>query len=173
MIKFKKLEIEDLEKTEDIVNSGKLRLKTLGISQWQKGYPKREDWISGINKREAFKAEFNGVIAGVFCITTEPEDTYENIDGNWLTGNNQNYITIHRICVADEYLKMGVCTEILNYSFEVGKNKGYKSIRIDTHPLNIPMKKLLLKEGFAECGDLFLTYGPEKGDSRKGYEKII
>lgn len=173
MINFRKAEKNDLESILGIGEDAKRRLKELGTSQWQKGYPGREDWLLGINRGEAVIAEKDGVTAGVFCITVEPEDTYDSIKGTWLTGEKDAYITLHRMCVSGEYLRKGIGTEIIRYVTEKGKEKGLSSVRTDTHPLNTPMRNLLEKEGFSLCGSLILTYGPEKGDGREGYEKLI
>ena len=42
-------------------------------------------------------------------------------------------------------------------------------LRIDTHRDNIPMQKLLEKNGFVQCGIIHLS----NGDERIAYEKVV
>ena len=50
------------------------------------------------------------------------------------------------------------------------REDGLKSLRIDTHPGNIPMQRAISKGGFIYCGKIHLAAGPEKGHLRLAYE---
>ena len=49
------------------------------------------------------------------------------------------------------------------------KKQGYKSMRIDTHEKNIPMRNLIEKNGFVYCGKTMLRSFKD----RLVFEKII
>ena len=44
----------------------------------------------------------------------------------------------------------------------------FQNLRIDTHRDNIPMQKVLKRNGFEYCGIIYL----ENGDERLAYQKI-
>ena len=52
-------------------------------------------------------------------------------------------------------------------------DEGFGSVRIDTHPGNIPMQRAIEKAGFVKCGMIKIFDGPEKDGPRIAYEKIL
>lgn len=50
---------------------------------------------------------------------------------------------------------------------------GCAGIRVDTHPGNQPMLKLLGKHGFETCGAIRLQGGLEDGQPRRALEKLV
>ena len=56
---------------------------------------------------------------------------------------------------------------------EEARAGGFVSIRIDTHPGNIPMRRMLEKNGFVHCGSVYLLGGPDNGALRVGYERLL
>ena len=55
----------------------------------------------------------------------------------------------------------------------LAKALGLPSVRIDTHHGNRPMQRALEKEGFQPCGDIILVGGPEDGDPRLAFERLL
>ena len=74
-------------------------------------------------------------------------------DGAWL--NDRPYGVVHRVACASR--GRGLASHCLNWCFEQWGN-----IRIDTHRNNIPMQKMLEKNGFSRCGIIFVEAGPER-----------
>jgi len=110
-------------------------------------------------------------IAGVFAYMTEPEPSYAEIDGQWLTDGA--YASMHRVCVADEFKGQGVAGRMFAEGFRMAREMGLPSMRIDTHPGNIPMQHAIAKAGFTYCGRIILVGGDEAGQERWAYEKIL
>jgi ribosomal protein S18 acetylase RimI-like enzyme len=99
----------------------------------------------------------------------EPE--YENKGIKWLT-DGLNYMTIHRIATSDDARGKGVAKKLMLYAVEVAKERGNKSIRIDTHPKNTIMQNMLKGLGYTELGIMVYESIPVEPE-RIIYEKLI
>ena len=92
-------------------------------------------------------------IVGYFCFYVGIEEDYNQIyEGNWL--NDKEYAVIHRIATMSN--KKGVGGFCMRYCFDK-----YKNIKIDTSEFNIPMQKLLEREGYKKCGIIKLRRNEE------------
>ncbi|TKZ35462.1 GNAT family N-acetyltransferase [Brachyspira catarrhinii] len=92
-------------------------------------------------------------IVGYFCFYVGIEEDYNQIyEGNWL--NDKEYAVIHRIATMSN--KKGVGGFCMRYCFDK-----YKNIKIDTSEYNIPMQKLLEREGYTKCGIIKLRRNEE------------
>jgi hypothetical protein len=100
----------------------------------------------------------NSKIVAVFYFNTEPDPTYDKIDGAWL--DDKPCGVVHRIAKRTQVKGAGAFC--INWCFEQCHN-----IKIDTHSDNIPMKKLLGKLGFTYCGIIWI----ENGDERIAFQK--
>ena len=154
-----------------ITDEAKAQLKRLGLDQWQKGYPNREVWESDIETGVTWLAVEDGKVLGAFAFQTEPDPSYAVIDGAWLT--NGAYASMHRVCVADHAKGKGLAGEMFRHAIHLTAQSGRPSLRIDTHPGNLPMRRALEKAGFALCGSIRLKGGCEDGDLRLSYEYVL
>ena len=90
-------------------------------------------------------------IHGVFAMCAGEDPTYSYIEnGSWL--NDGPYITVHRI--ASDQKVHGVFDCAIEYCKARADN-----IRIDTHAENRIMQKLIKRNGFKECGTIYLANG--------------
>lgn len=162
---------EHLNDMCEITAQAKSQLKSLGLDQWQKGYPSREVWDNDIANESAWLATENNKILGVFAFQTTPDPSYYQINGAWLT--DIPYASMHRVCVADSSKGKGVAGKMFSFGFRMAKQLGFRSMRIDTHPDNQPMQRALIKAGFSPCGTIILKGGCEDGDIRIAFEKLL
>lgn len=162
---------EHIDRMCEITEQAKRQLRELGLDQWQKGYPSREVWLNDIKQGCTYLAMEKGEIFGVFAFQTTPDVSYHEIEGKWLAEGE--YASIHRVCVADESKGHGVAGRMFSRGFEMAKKLGFLSVRIDTHPGNLPMQRALEKAGFIRCGKIKLAEGPEAGDERIAFEKVL
>ena len=141
-------------------NAKKFMRETGNPHQWNSQRPNiqsaREDMERGIG----YVAEENGEILAVFMFSKEPDPTYAEIDGAWLS--DAPYGVIHRIAVAKQ--GQGIIGACIGECFARCEN-----LRIDTHRDNLPMQRALLKRGFEYCGVIRL----ENGDERLAYQKVL
>lgn len=162
---------EHLEQMCQITADAKTQLKNLGLDQWQKGYPSRAVWENDIEAGCTWLAVEGEKVLGIFAFQTTPDPSYHEIDGAWLT--NTPYASMHRVCVADGCKGKGVAGALFAHGFELAARAGLRSMRIDTHPGNLPMQRALEKAGFSPCGTIILKGGCEDGDPRIAFEKIL
>lgn len=102
-------------------------------------------------------------IVGTFFYDAGPdvEPAYLDIeDGHWLDGSP--YGVVHRI--ASDGSVHGVGAACIGWAFA---RCGH--LRMDTHPDNVVMQRLLAKLGFVRCG---IIHVPEDDDPRLAYEKL-
>ena len=162
---------EHLEQMCRITEDAKAQLKALGLDQWQKGYPSRKIWETDIENGCTWLAMENETVLGIFAFQTTPDASYAEIDGAWLT--DTPYASMHRVCVAQDSKGKGVAGKLFEHGFQMAKSLGLGSMRIDTHPGNLPMRRALQKAGFLPCGTIILKGGCEDGDARIAFEKLL
>ena len=170
-MKFVLADNSHLEQLCIITDQAKAQLKSMGVDQWQKGYPNRSVWQQDIEQRVSFAAVDEDKVCGAFMLLTEDEPSYAEIEGCWLT--EAPYASLHRVCVADFCKGKGVAGAMFEFAFEKAKELGFKSIRIDTHLQNNSMLRAIEKAGFVRCGEIILKGGSEDGDIRVAFEKIL
>lgn len=156
---IRKTNFADLPEIENIYATAKVFMAKNGNpNQWRGDYPNQIDAKDDIEKGVGYVCEENGEILAVFAFAKDIEPTYNYIDGAWL--NAEPYAFIHRIAV--KYHGKGIADFCLNECFKL-----YPNLRIDTHRDNIPMQKLLKRNGFCYCGIIYL----ENGDERLAFQK--
>ena len=171
MTKIRRTTHSDIDPLMSIFDEARATIATLGIDQWQNGYPNREVICADIEKSQSYCVCSDGEIIGTFALICDGEPTYNKIyDGKWLTGDNrEHYFAIHRVAISVKRRGTGISTAIIDYCAEEAKRANKASLRIDTHRGNAVMRKMLEKHGFIHCGTIYL----ESGDERVAYEKMI
>lgn len=152
----------DIQAIQAIYKDGRELIASYGSPQWQNNYPSLEITHSDINQNALYVLETETII-GVMTVF-DYESTYEKIDGQWLS--DLPYKVIHRIATKKEHYGQGVSAQLIDFVFT---NLKAKSIRIDTHELNIPMQNLLKKMGFVYCGRIYLNQATDR--MRLAYQK--
>lgn len=156
--------LNDLEQINRIYMDARSFIASYGSPQWQNNYPSKEISIDDINRKVLYVYEESEIL-GVMAVFDD-EVTYNRIEGSWLS--NKPYKVIHRIATKKESFNKGISSKMINFVFDVLKAK---SIRIDTHKLNIPMQNLLMKLNFTYCGIIYLNQLVDK--ERLAYQKDI
>lgn len=157
----------DIAAILDIIRQAQEFFRSQGIDQWQNGYPNHEVIMQDIKNKESYVLEEDGKILATSMVTFKNQDAYDEIKGgNWLSSGA--YTTIHRIAVDNHYKGHGLATRIIEYIEELCLSNHIYSIKVDTHEQNIPMQKLLKKEGFVYCGIVALSDG-----DRVAFEKLL
>lgn len=166
---FRKAEKKDIDAVMVIVGDARARIGRLGIDQWQYGYPSRDILIEDERRERLYVGVEDGEILAIFTLLVGGEPTYDTIyEGEWLTKDSK-YAAIHRIAVAGSALGRGYAGAALDFAAQEARAVGLQSIRIDTHEGNVPMRRLLVKNGYTECGSIYL----KDGQKRRAYEKKI
>jgi len=170
MLNIRKSEKKDINELLGIFDEARMTIARLGIDQWQNGYPSRDVIEEDISAGQSYACELDGKLVGTFVILTDGEPSYDAIfDGKWRTGDGRNYLAIHRVAIRVASRGTGISSAIIAYAKNLAKEMGRASLRIDTHEGNAVMRRMLEKNGFEYCGNIFL----ETGDIRVAYEKVI
>lgn len=137
-------------------------------TQWAGGYPQEEllrDDIARCCLYACETDEANPQIVASFYFAIEPDETYQVINGTWL--REGTYGVVHRIATVRG--TRGVGSYCLEWAFEQAIQQGASAgIRIDTHKDNVPMRNMLAKRGYAECGVIHIA----DGSPRIAFQKI-
>lgn len=160
MLSIRHATYADLETIDGIYNAARTFMRQTGnLHQWVNGYPSRKTITADLDAGHLYVCEGNSEILGVFCFFIGNDPTYKSIyDGAWLKTGESG--VIHRIATCAP--GKGVAQFCLDFAFSQCGN-----LRIDTHRDNFPMQKALLKNGFTQCGIIYLA----NGDQRIAYQK--
>ncbi len=163
---------KDFAEIMEIIRDAKNFIRNNGCSQWNTpdGYPTKSIILNDILKQQLYVFEQDKIKGIMVCILGK-EASYEHIHGSWLTSDSP-YLTIHRLAVKQEFHHTGISGNLVNFAEQLALKLGCNSIRVDTHPLNIPMQNLLSKHNYKKCGYINIT--SSKTDTlRIAYEKLL
>lgn len=167
----------DVEAAEACLTDGKAALAALDIPQWQSEYPNRIDIEEDMTHGASYVAvDENGTVLGVMALSFDGEDTYDTVDGAWLTSSDSKtprYAVIHRCAVSASAARRGVMTRMFTEGERIAREHGSESIRIDTHERNVRVQGLINKLGYKRCGTITLPYEGEIDPLRVAYEKLL
>lgn len=158
-------QIEDLDAAMALYDHARQYMRQNGNDQqWGGGYPSRELVTEDVAKGQSYLCcDDNGTPLAVFCFTVGEEPTYRKIyEGAWL--DEGPYGVIHRLGVGAH--RGGVCSFCLAWCWQQHPN-----LRADTHRVNLPMQGCLAKNGFHQCGIIYLADGSERLAYHKTKEK--
>ena len=161
-------EKKDIDRIMQIIADARESIGRLGIGQWQYGYPTRDIVKEDIMLERSFVVIENDEICATFALMLHGEPTYKKIYcGAWISDGE--YLALHRIAIESSYKGKGIAEQIVKFICNFADERGYSSVRVDTHQGNIPMRKMLEKNGFEYCGTIHLLDGQE----RVAYERTV
>lgn len=161
-MEIRKSEMTELEKILELYVQARQFMKENGNpDQWGDFYPPREQIEEDIRSGNSYVCQEDGKILGVFFYEQGADPDYAEIyEGSWI--GNGPYGVMHRVACPGS--RRGVATFCVNWCVaQCG------DLRIDTHQDNIPMQRMLEKNGFVRCGIIH----PRIGGDRIGFEKIL
>ena len=159
-------QMEDLPTLMALFEEARRTIAALGIDQWQDGYPSETVIREDIDKKRSYLVERDGALLGAFVLVDQEPDYDKIYEGHW---QDADYLAIHRVAVSVASRGTGVADTIIQYATDCAQNRGKTSLRIDTHRGNIPMRRMLEKQGFHHRGQIFLA----DGSPRVAYEKSL
>ena len=157
---------DDLSAVDALLSAGRAYLREQGLDQWQNHPPAPQETRAHFERKELFVVREGDAVIGTFVLVHH-EPAYDRIDGAWQ--QNGAYVAIHRVAVSPAFRRHGVASAIFSAACEKAKAAGARSVRIDTHKGNIPMRSALEKNGFTLCGSVIIA----TGETRVAYEKEI
>lgn len=167
MMRFRQAIANDHEAIWRIFAAAIGRLRVAGIDQWQEGYPNPATIAEDIAQGQGWLIEEHDRVVAYGAVICTGEPAYEHIsDGQWLSSAD-DYVVVHRLCVAENVLGMGYGLRFME-KVEAMTGDSVSSFRVDTHADNRAMQQMLRKLGFTPCGSVTI-------DSRPflAYEKLL
>ena len=159
---IRKAKTEEIDIIMDVFDAAKQFMRRTGNDkQWIDGYPSKELILDNIRDESLYVClTEDGQIAGAFYFKVEEERTYAKIyDGEWL--NDRPYGVIHRI--ASNGKRKGIGDACLQWGLKQCGN-----VRVDTHRDNTVMQNVLIRNGFRQCGIIYVANGTERIAFQKG-----
>ena len=177
-MKLRKTDVHEIDRVMEIPLDGKASLAALGIDQWQgEGYPARDIVEEDVREGVSYVIEDDrGHLAATCMISFSGEEDYDEIEGEWLTegdSSNPAYAVVHRVAVAADSVGKGAARLMLGNAQNLAHEGGAQSLRVDTHPGNVPMLSLLRSSGFTECGIIRIKHAGGLTPERVAFEKLL
>ena len=119
-------------------------------TQWGNAAPDESLVLEDIRLGHSWVCEEDGHLYATFALVPGEDPTYAVIRGAWK--NDRPYATLHRIASTGE--RSGMMDEIVRFAFA-----RYPNLRGDTHHDNLPMQKAFERNGFEECGVIWVKDG--------------
>lgn len=159
----------DLSEISAIFEDAKKVLSNDGSSQWQNGSPSIENFKKDIEDGCCYVLIVDEEVAGMASLIEGPDKNYQRIDSGEWKNKSDDYIAIHRVAISSKYQGMHLNDTLFACLLTVIETKGFKHVRIDTHPKNHRLQHIADKFGFEYRGIIYIedeTVEPE----RKAYE---
>lgn len=166
----------DVDGIWDVLLDGKAALKRMGIDQWQGSYPSKAVVQSDVDAHRSYVIEEDGTILATAVVGFSGEPTYDAIDGAWLTSStsaNPRYAVLHRVASLSTQAGRGLGRMLLEYGVQTAREHCSESVRIETHPDNEPMLKLIERCGFTRCGITRIDHAEGGNPNRVAFEMLL
>lgn len=135
---------------------------TINYPCWTHNYPNMDSVNTAISNGEQYMYIADGKLLGAVVLNEEPGGKYEI--GNWTKHLSKGeYLVVHTLAVSPDKGRNGIGARIVDLLIEFAREKGYKGIRLDVVPGNIPAAKLYTRKGFRYVGT---------GDLERGIKEI-
>lgn len=173
LTKYRPARLGDINRVLAITDDARALFKEKGSTQWQDldGYPHREAYLNDL-ANEALYVYDDGRIEGICTVSFLHEKAYDNIEGKWLNETN-NYSVIHRIATSKECYQRGIGQGFLDLAYDLSRSRGVKSIKVDTGLDNDIMLHMFIKNGYHNCGIIYLLREAVIDKKRVAFEKMI
>ena len=147
-------------KAEDITATGEFYDKVVKYLDLHTNYPKwtfkeypSEDYARAMTAEGyQYIGEKDEKIIAAFVLNLDPEGDYYK--GSW---NRQlqegEFMVIHALAVDPELCGTGIGKEIVGFCIDTARKNGFKAIRLDIVPGNVPARHLYESFGFTYIGD--------------------
>ena len=123
-------------------------------------YPSAESAAAAEREGSLYVCLLNGRICGAFVANAEPGAPYEK--GDWSVELSPGeFMVIHSLAVDHELAGRGIGSAMVRFCIELARSGGFRGIRLDVVPGNVPAIRLYEKAGFTFAGDRDLERGLE------------
>ncbi len=158
--------VDEIDIAMQFIDEAKKYLKSLGVDQWQKGYPNRECIIHDVMNKKGYFLTFKNDTTGYLCIDFDGEPAYNELQGHWQ--QNGAYVVVHRMAIGNAFRGKGIANFAFRLVEKMALSNGVNCIRVDTDAENKTMQYILKKNGFYYCGVIRFD-----NSDKIAFEKVI
>lgn len=169
MITTRQANIGDLEGVMKVIREAQAFLAEQNIDQWQNDFPNPAVITSDITKNTGHVFEKDGEIVAFFAFCPPPEPVYAVLEGGSWLNDTDNYGALHRVAVSSSCRGSGIGHLIYEEAIRMSRERGYASVRVDTHPDNKIMRHTAESHGFELCGTVYYPINMK----RVAFEKLL
>lgn len=148
-IEFAPAQPADLEEVCALVHRAVVRMREIGIRQWDEIYPSREDLSGDIARGEMRVGRTNGRIAVLYVLNREADEEYET--AAWAQPD-LDWRVLHRLCVHPDYQNKGLARLTLAHIERELAGLGVPALRLDVFSQNPYAQRLYERAGFTRTG---------------------
>lgn len=117
-----------------------------------KVYPSSETVKKGIETNTLFVCTENEKIIGEFILNTDPDGDYAA--GEWSVFIPEGeYMVIHALAADPDLARKGTGKSMVEFCMKYAEEKGFKAIRLDAVPKNLPARRMYESLGFRFAGE--------------------
>ena len=141
--------IDDLNEISILAQKVREDMLSHGLNQWIGNYPEYNDFYKDLKNNGLYVLEKDNEIIGSITILIENEKAYKEVI--W---NTSKALVVHRVIVNPKYQKKGFGKMLIDFSISKALKEGFEAVKIDTHPDNLKMQRLLKSLDFSYRGYL-------------------
>lgn len=146
MIEVKQMSKDDIHIMIDVLTEATNRMTRNGTPMWTIPEINEQGLLHYFKYEQMYVGFKNGVPCCTFVLL-ESDDLY------WgEAGKDFSSIYLHKISVADAFIKQGVVKEILDFAEEVAKERGKTALRLDVRATLSKVKQVYENNGFKYFG---------------------
>ncbi len=162
MVKLIRLAIiEEIQAISELAKAVRSDMWNNGLKQWTGNYPAYENFYQDYANKGLYVLVEEGVIIGSVSIFVENEIAYHEVA--W---EKDKSLVVHRIIVDPARQGKGYGKQLIEFALTMALQDGFDSVKIDTHPDNLKMQRLLKSMNFNYRGYL-------SSINRLAFEKVV
>jgi ribosomal protein S18 acetylase RimI-like enzyme len=125
-----------------------------GLYNWNTAYPDPGEVEQDILKAELFLYQYYNTPIAVMCLNRSEPEGYEKMSWEFQGPS----LFVHRLAVHPSRQNEGIAEKMMDFAYEYGREKGYRSIRLDAITKNPAAIRLYEKCGYQEAGHVHFAY---------------
>lgn len=148
-ITYRKPEIDEVFKIYQHYVRVIASMQEAGIDQWDDLYPNSSDIAADIASGDLWVGEEDGKILCTFAVNNTCEEEYDACPWQY---PNEPFVVVHRLAVNPRHRRQGLAKKAMEFVENTAKEKGIRTIRLDTFCGNAAGAALYESLGFEIIG---------------------
>lgn len=123
----------------------------INYPKWSITHPSRQYIRDSIAHERQYLCTVDGTAAGAFVLSADPEGDYAA--GDWSVPLHEGeFLVVHALAVSPEFSRRGIGTFMVEQILQIARRQGFRAVRLDVVPDNVPAARLYESAGFTYAG---------------------